>query len=286
VGVCVRNCGLTIRDAIESIFVQDYPHDLIEIIFVDDGSEDATLSIIYEYMQKIDTKAKVFHHNWRGLGYSRNLVLQNASGKYIIWVDGDMVLSKNFITNQVEFMEKNPKIAVAVGHFRGLEQNGVVSTLENIEWLVLNYLAEKDGKIKENLHFCGGSIYRTLAIKDVGGFNSNIRGAGEDKEIIFRLKRAGWSISQNSNAVFYEKRKNSWKALWNQYFWYGYSAGYMSNEYKKNITPSVSNLFLPFLYIKIAYTLTKKKIVFLMLLQYCFKYLASFFGLINAIIEK
>ena len=45
IGICVKNTEKTILDAINSILEQDYPTDLMEIIFVDDGSEDRTLSI-------------------------------------------------------------------------------------------------------------------------------------------------------------------------------------------------------------------------------------------------
>jgi glycosyltransferase involved in cell wall biosynthesis len=67
--VCVRNCSSTVGKAIESILTQDYPHELMEVIFVDDGSEDETLSIIKDYASKMDMKVKIFrHHEWRGLG--------------------------------------------------------------------------------------------------------------------------------------------------------------------------------------------------------------------------
>ena len=44
IGVCARNCETTIGEAVESIIMQDYPHELIEVIFVDDGSTDGTPS--------------------------------------------------------------------------------------------------------------------------------------------------------------------------------------------------------------------------------------------------
>ena len=66
----------------------------MEVIFVDDGSEDETLSIINSYVPRMDVKVKVFHHGWKGLGLSRNVVVDSASGDYIIWVDGDMILPR------------------------------------------------------------------------------------------------------------------------------------------------------------------------------------------------
>ncbi|MEM5867131.1 MAG: glycosyltransferase [Candidatus Aenigmatarchaeota archaeon] len=44
---------------------------------------------------------------------SINVVVKNASGKYIIWVDCDMILPKDHVQKQVEFMEQNPKVGIA-----------------------------------------------------------------------------------------------------------------------------------------------------------------------------
>jgi len=115
VGVCVRNCEGFVEEVIESIMNQDFPHELMEVIFVDDGSEDETLSIIKGHIPKMDMKVKVFHHEWKGLGYSRNVVVDNATGDFILWVDGDMVLSRDFVSGLVRFMEQNAKVGIAKG---------------------------------------------------------------------------------------------------------------------------------------------------------------------------
>jgi len=85
-GVCVRNGEETIKDAIESIMGQDFPQELMEVIFVDDGSVDETLSIIKSYVLKMNMAVKMLHHKWKGLGYSRNVVVNNAEGDFVLWV--------------------------------------------------------------------------------------------------------------------------------------------------------------------------------------------------------
>lgn len=56
IGMCARNCEKMLRDSIDSIIRQDFPHEQMQIIFVDDGSEDRTPQIISEYVSKIDIK--------------------------------------------------------------------------------------------------------------------------------------------------------------------------------------------------------------------------------------
>ena len=117
IGVCVRNSEDHIGDAIESIVCQDFPHECIEVIFVDDGSTDGTLSVIEGYVSRMDMAVRVFHNGWRGLGVTRNVVVGNACGEYIVWVDGDMRLPRDFVRKQVEFMNQHPEVGIGKGEY-------------------------------------------------------------------------------------------------------------------------------------------------------------------------
>lgn len=71
---------------IESILCQSYWN--IEILLIDDGSQDNGGEICEEYAGK-DSRIRVFHTENRGLSAARNLGLQEANGKYIGFVDSD-----------------------------------------------------------------------------------------------------------------------------------------------------------------------------------------------------
>lgn len=114
VGVCVRNCEGFVKEAIESIMAQDYPHELMRLVIVDGCSEDGTMSIVKECLKNANIKTKFFFEN-KGLGYARQMVVDNAEGEYIIWVDGDMILSRDFVSGLVRFMEQNAKVGIAKG---------------------------------------------------------------------------------------------------------------------------------------------------------------------------
>jgi glycosyltransferase involved in cell wall biosynthesis len=218
VGVCVKNSVATLRDAIESIIAQDYPHELMEVIFVDDGSEDETLSLINSYIPKMDMKVKIFHHEWKGLGYSRNVVVNNAEGKYIIWVDGDMILPSDHVRKHVDFMEKNPGVGIAKARHAMLNSKNIIEVLEHLPFILYDL---KNGSLDSKLPGTGGAIFRVDAIRQVGGFDNKLRGTGEDQDIAFRIKNAGWLIKRSA-AIFYEKRAKSYREVWKKWFWYGF----------------------------------------------------------------
>ena len=116
VGVCVKNTEELIRRALGSIVEQDFPHEAIKLIIIDDGSKDKTLSIVRDCVSEIDIETIVCSSGGKGLGFSRQIVVDNAQGDYIVWVDGDMVLTKSFIRKHVEVMEKNPSTGAACGN--------------------------------------------------------------------------------------------------------------------------------------------------------------------------
>lgn len=68
----------------------------IEYIVIDDGSEKKCADICDEYA-KIDDRFVVFHSQNMGVSYARNIGLEMASGKYILFVDGDDYIPDNTI---------------------------------------------------------------------------------------------------------------------------------------------------------------------------------------------
>ena len=282
IGVCVRNCASTLSEAIESIIAQDYPHELIEVIFVDDGSEDNTLSVIKSYVPKMDMQVKIFHHEWKGLGYSRNVVLNNAKGKYIIWVDGDLILPPNYVREMVEFMEKHHNIAIAGGTYEIFSQN-TITFLENIHFLAYRL------KSGTNLPGTGGAIFRVKAIRQVGGFDKNIKGSCEDIEIAHRLKKSGWGIVRDK-ALFYGYSKQTWKEIWKHSLWHGYGAHYVKHKDDRilslaKMTPPV--VFIAgILYSVAGYKAKRRKIAFLLPFYLTFKSIAWWIGYIKSHIQE
>jgi len=227
IGLCVRNAEATIKDTVRSIIDQHFPHELMELIVVDDGSRDQTLSIISDYVSQTKIKMKVYHNYGKGLGIARQTVLDNASGEYIIWIDGDMTISRNHVQKQVEFMEKNPKTGKARGHWENYKGKKWVAFLESLQ--KMDHGNKSVNTEVSKLTGIGASIFRVKTLKHVGGFDKNITGAGEDIDIAARIRAAGWLLS-TSDTSFYHKFRETWKELWDQYFWYGYGGHYVLHK--------------------------------------------------------
>lgn len=280
IGVCVKNAEAVIEQAVDSILKQNFPHEQMEIIVVDGCSSDSTLDIVKSKLNNSKIETKIFLEN-KGLGYARQLVVDNARGEYIIWVDADMVLSEDFVREQVSFMEKHPKVGIAKGMYGITTENGLVALLEDVEFAIS---FRDEGEAKLPALGASGCIYRVEAIKQAGGFDPKMRGVGEDQDAENRVREAGWLLYV-SPAVFYEKRRETWKSLWDEYFWHGVGAASLFNKNKRAIKifkflPPVA-LFMEFLRVPIAYRLTGRFAVVLLPLHYVFKRVAWLMGFVK-----
>ncbi len=285
IGVCVRDCESYIKEAIDSILDQDFPHERIEVIFVDDGSKDKTLRIILDSVPKMDMQVKVFHDEWKGLGSVRNKVVYNASGDYIVWVDGDMILPRDHVGKQVEFMKHNSRAGIAKARWGTWLGENLVGFLENIAFQAVDFKYGGIVATQSRVMGTGGSIYRVKAIRQVGGFDEHISGVGEDADAEYRVRKAGWLLYRATAALFYERHRKTWKALWDEGFWHGYGGNYIIRKnsgimafYK---TTPLAGFLAGIWYSIIAYKMMRRKIVFLLPIQYAFKRTAWFFGFLK-----
>jgi glycosyltransferase involved in cell wall biosynthesis len=277
IGLCVKNNEATIKEAVNGILNQNFPHELMEIIVVDGCSQDQTLAIIRETLSKADIKTRFFSEN-KGLGFARQIVVDNATGKYVVWVDGDVILSEDYIKRQVDFMEHHTDVGIAVGSFGFLPDDNWVAMLENVGYVIDS--AMHHGKVTSKLLGTEGSIVRSQAIRMAGGFDSHIKGAYEDLFVSYNLRSKGWKFYV-TDAVFYERQRKTLAALWKQHAWYGYGLHFVQHKNKgRNMFADKSNDRI--IFSSQAYRLTHRKVVFLLPLNFIFRKTAEIFGFLSA----
>ena len=94
----------------ESILSQTYPN--LQLIFVDDGSDDRTVEIAESFTERMKEKGYRYHiikNAHRGQANAVNSGLQYAEGEYLIWPDSDDVLEKTSVEKRVRFLTDHPE---------------------------------------------------------------------------------------------------------------------------------------------------------------------------------
>ena len=97
----VYNVAPYLRETLDSVVNQTYKD--LEIIIVDDGSNDGSSAICEEYASA-DKRIKLIHQSNKGLSGARNTGLEHATGDYVSFIDSDDSVSSVFIEYMVNAM--------------------------------------------------------------------------------------------------------------------------------------------------------------------------------------
>lgn len=287
IGICVKNCEATIKDTIKSVIDQEFTNGSLRLIFVDDGSSDQTLKIIKECVSTIDIPCEVFSIPWNGLGYARNLVLSKTPDNYVLWVDGDMVLSKFFVKTLINFMQNHDSAAIVKGRHKLACEIDAVSTLEVYSRAQQHLVDYQSSKSRFKSLGTGGALYRVDVAREVGGFDEGLKFYGEDWDIELRIRDAGWSLHIVVADFFDGERCGmNWSILWKKYWIRGYYAHYFFHKnrdlLKKHTVLPIAAAFSGLLRSPKIYRSVHKKFVFMLPLHSFFKMSAWCVGYVKS----
>jgi cellulose synthase/poly-beta-1,6-N-acetylglucosamine synthase-like glycosyltransferase len=172
----------------------DYPRDRLEIVVVDDSTDDTT-KIARDYEKKFPGLVKVFHRKDR-VGFKAGalqLAMDNSHGEFIALFDADYVPPKDFLTRVVPYLYANEKVAFVQSRWSYLD--GQFSWIAKALSLAIDVYAFVDQRARYvgNLlaHFSGTcGVFRRRAIEDAGGWSADT--LAEDLDLSIRLHLKGW----------------------------------------------------------------------------------------------
>ncbi|MGC4018004.1 MAG: glycosyltransferase [Muricomes sp.] len=102
--VAAYNVERYIEKCIKSLMRQTYEN--LEILLIDDGATDKSREICDRHA-KLDNRIRVIHKQNGGLSDVRNVGLAEASGIYLMYVDGDDYVADNYVEAAVSCAESN-----------------------------------------------------------------------------------------------------------------------------------------------------------------------------------
>lgn len=99
-----HNYGKYLPQSIKSVLDQTYEN--IELTILDDGSTDSTKTVARKYAAK-HPNVKYLHQPNKGIVETRNRCLKEVNGKYLIMLDADDYLDKNYVEETVKIAEES-----------------------------------------------------------------------------------------------------------------------------------------------------------------------------------
>lgn len=207
--VPVYNVESYLPHCLNSILMQTYQN--LEIILIDDGSEDKTGEICEEYSAK-DNRIIVVHKENGGVSAARNAGLDIASGDYISFVDGDDWLEPNMYEvlhrNAVEYDTEISCCGISQhrldGSVNSLADNSVY--LYTQQELIAGFFSLPD--IKETMYGPYNKIFKACLLENIR-FDKRFA-IGEDLLFVFEcIEHARNVVVDNQPLYHYIKREGS-----------------------------------------------------------------------------
>lgn len=178
------NSAETISAGIKAIL--DGSWQDLELIIVDDGSTDATASVV----QSFPRVKYVFQTN-AGPASARNHGARLAAGEILFFTDSDCVPESDWVRKMLDGFS-GPEVSVVAGSY-GIANPG--SLLANI---IQNEISYRHQRLMPEYPRAFGSYnfaVRTSVFRQVGGFNETYRRAsGEDNDLSYKILGAGGRI--------------------------------------------------------------------------------------------
>lgn len=104
----VYNVEKYVRKTLESIYKSTFPNNEVEVIVVNDGTKDNSMSIVNEFVAKYDN-LKIINQENQGLSVARNSGLKAAQGKYVWFVDSDDWVEKESLHFMLKYLKHSEK---------------------------------------------------------------------------------------------------------------------------------------------------------------------------------
>lgn len=202
----VYNAEQTIVQAARSVLLNSYEH--LELILVDDGSQDQSLAACQELARK-DRRVKVFSQDNGGASSARNLGLQQATGEYVCFVDADDQVEADFVQTLYDLMQQ-PKVALAgTGMWRRRDRAKKMQRLyarpvrareekESLSEYVL-YLLNQDGRLYP---VCNKMFQASVIRQNHLGFDPTLDFAEDTKFVLEYLAFAQGEIAFTEQPLY------------------------------------------------------------------------------------
>ena len=137
-----RNEELNIESILTGLQSQDYKN--IEILVFDDQSTDRTGEIVRQFIKQ-DNRIKLIESGglppgWLGKNHACHELSKRANGKYFLFVDADVRLSKNIIIQSIATSEKHNLGLLSIFPIQEMQTFGERITIPNMNFILLSLL--------------------------------------------------------------------------------------------------------------------------------------------------
>ncbi len=195
----IYNCGQTLPQAVDCILKQTVSD--WELILCDDGSQDGTYAAAAEIAGRFPEKIRLLRNETnRGLNYTLNRCLREATGEFIARMDGDDLCAPDRFEKELAALRGEPDIAIVSTGMEFFDESGVWGQIRHTEY------PQKEDFLHGSPFCHAPCMVRRSAFTAVGGYTEDKRLLRvEDYHLWIKMYRAGFR-GKNLSEPLYQMR--------------------------------------------------------------------------------
>ncbi len=224
--VCAYNAEATIDECLVHTCALDYPD--LEIVVVDDGSEDATASIAARHPRVRLVKAP-----HAGLSAARNIGYRAATGELIAYLDSDAFPAPEWPYYLALGLDAPEVGGVGGPNVPPASDGAAAEVVAAAPGGPVHVLVSDDRA--EHVPGCN-MAFRKDVLEQVGGCQVVFTSAGDDVDLCWRVLDAGWEIGFHPAALVWHHRRGSLRAYLRQQRGYGRSEALVEARHPHRFT--------------------------------------------------
>ncbi len=192
----------------------------LEVIVVDDGSEDGTAREVKKSF-KDNPNIKVIRQKNLGKATALNNAIKEATGEILVCLDADTQIAPDAIHLLARHFA-DPRIATVAGNIKVGNRINLITYWQSIEYITSQNLDRRAFALLNAITVIPGAIgaWRKSAVVEVGGYLTDT--LAEDMDLTWRLRRKGWLLDIESKALAYTEAPDNLRALFRQRFRWAY----------------------------------------------------------------
>lgn len=204
----------TIAATIQSVLLSKYP--ILEIIVVNDGSKDSTSQVIHQLASEYPQLVPIDKENG-GKASALNLGIEKARGDLLFCIDADTQLAPEAIARMIPYFD-DERIGAVAGNVEVGNVHNIITSWQAIEYRTSQNLDRQAYSVLNAITVVPGAIgmWRTSAVKEAGGYMTDT--LAEDMDLTWRIRRLGYRIETEIDAVAYTEAPDTLSALFKQRF--------------------------------------------------------------------
>ncbi|WP_329301132.1 bifunctional polysaccharide deacetylase/glycosyltransferase family 2 protein [Streptomyces sp. NBC_00659] len=218
-----------IANTLKSLARSTHP---IEIIVVDDGSDDNTSEIAESLGMP---NVRVIRQENAGKPAALNNGVRNARHDIVVMMDGDTVFEPDAVHQLVQPFA-DPEIGAVAGNAKVGNRDTVIGAWQHIEYVMGFNLDRRMYDLLRCMPTIPGAIgaFRRDAVLGVGGMSEDT--LAEDTDITIAMHRAGWRVVYQEHAKAWTEAPGSLKQLWSQRYRWSYGTMQALWKHRKSLT--------------------------------------------------